>query len=189
MNEKLTAFLISMAFNVYWLLCVLLQNSAWPLLLVILLIAIIYQRSLLWRAPLIAVIGLGIDIIFTGLGWYQFTKEMSDLDFFVRIKSVPLWLCFLWLGFACYMWLVRDLLLKYPPTLVAVIFSISGMTSYHAAARLGAVEFPDSLFMTCILLAVWLVYGFLFTFLLSKMLHLQIDTKQALCGKSVIRRH
>ncbi len=166
--SNLKAFIISMLFNCYWALCVFAQNSAWPLLLAILIVAFVYDRFALVLAPFIALAGLGADFLLTGLGFYSFSYAEQKLSFGQALATVPFWLGFLWFGFATYACMMREVLKKYSIYLISILCAISGTLSYHAAARIGVVYFGDFVLTTIVLLTLWALYGYGFSRLILR---------------------
>ena len=168
-----SALIISMLFNAYWFLCVVIQEQAWFLLLALLVAGFVFDKTVALAAPLIALIGLSGDAMLTGFGIFIFDESLYNLSsgslgFFEALATIPSWLVFLWLGFGTYAWLLRAVLMKHAGSLFFLLCAFSGSSSYYAGMKLGAVNFSESLTTTLMLLfALWAVYGWIFASLIS----------------------
>jgi len=163
--QKTQLFIISILFDAYWLFCVVLQGPFLWLATLMLGFALWFDKTLVVSLPVIAAIGIAGDYLLTLTGVFQFSAPASDA---LRLAGFPLWLVVLWFGFATYLWLMREVVLKYSRVFLALICAVSGAFSYYAGMKLGAVTFPLSLTFTLSLLFVlWLFYGFLFYWLVA----------------------
>ena len=101
---------------------------------------------------IIVVVGTAVDSILTLTGIFAFSGP-------VYAVPIPLWLIGLWAGFS--LTLGHSLnYLQGRPGLSALLGVIFGPLSYWAGARFGAVDFPNSVVFTLIVLA--LIWGVLF---------------------------
>lgn len=86
----------------------------------------------------LAAIGIVADSVFGDLGIYQFKADNRMV-----LEFIPLWLCYMWLGFATCLPISLSWLLRSPLVLLA-FFTIGGALSYIAGRKLGALDFADS---------------------------------------------
>lgn len=173
--------IISTLFNIYWFLCIFIQDSAITVLLAVYIAAVFYDKTVLVGSLMISVPGILVDSLLAYAGVFSF-PELAISPYIQNLSAIPLWLYFLWLGFASYLWLMRALLFKYPYVVISAVFSLSGTGSYYTAHKLGVVDFPIDLFITLsLLLVIWAFFGCLFSFLIryaSK--HMQSNKAQNL---------
>jgi hypothetical protein len=89
----------------------------------------------------LSAVGIGIDTIFTRLGWFRFNPTPSYI--------IPLWLCFIWLSFALSM---QYLILFFPGKFYvwAILGAIGFPLSYYVAQKLKVFSVPRP----------WSAYGF-----------------------------
>ncbi|UTV30067.1 DUF2878 domain-containing protein [Photobacterium atrarenae] len=149
--------LIGVLFNLYWLLAVIGQN-AYLWLLVALLFMSWWLRRATWKfATTLALCGILMDFI------------LSQLDIFAfDTPGIPVWLVLLWFGFGTFVWMIREVVLRYHPGLVVLLGGVGGVVSYFAGYRLGAVSWPQGILPTLAALTVcWLGYSVLVLKLLS----------------------
>lgn len=136
----------ALAFNGFWALACIGQDTALPFTVAALFILVIAtpdpgKTGLL--AARIATIGILVDIVLT----------RSEIFVFPEHAFLPLWLALLWLGFSTT--LVRSLKFLNRHLLLAALFgAIGGPSSYFAGYRFGAVDFGHELIPTLLLLAV-----------------------------------
>ncbi|WP_062265248.1 DUF2878 domain-containing protein [Endozoicomonas arenosclerae] len=141
--------LISIAFNLFWLLMVLGQDEYLWLGAFFLLASWFASPDSALFALLIAVQGILMDVILGRLGVFSFDSVF-----------IPLWLVILWLGFATFIWHVRDQICDRSPGLIVLLGGAGGMMSYLAGARLGAVTLPWNSYLTAsILFACWVLFS------------------------------
>lgn len=150
--------LISVAFNLFWLLAVLGQHAALPYLVLALLVAFIVERKGIAVVLLIALVGIAGDSLLSLLGFMEFGAHY-----------LPLWFCLLWVGFSAYVVSLRSLLVSKPVTVVALVGAFGGAASYLAGERLGAVTFNYSLPATLtVLFLAWFSYSAFILFVLHR---------------------
>ncbi|WP_139122322.1 DUF2878 family protein, partial [Veronia pacifica] len=106
---------LSLLFNVYWVIAVVGQQDYWPLLAVLLAGSLVFDRKLLWVVPSFAIIGILGDSALMFSGVFEFPDNI-----------LPIWLMFLWAGFAAYVWLVKDWILDKPKWLLLVAGAVGG---------------------------------------------------------------
>ncbi|KZY74515.1 hypothetical protein A3742_00150 [Oleiphilus sp. HI0071] len=145
MNDKssiMTHKIINaVTFQALWFTAIL---SGWlyalPLLFVHLGHFLYAERRAKVRLACIALAALGMmaDSIFGVFGIYQFNAGNVMV-----MELIPLWLCYMWLGFVTCLPISLSWLLRSPVVLLA-FFSIGGALSYIAGRKLGALDFPDS---------------------------------------------
>lgn len=174
LHSKKAAFVISMLFNGYWLLCVVVQEQAFLVIGALLALAILADKKTLVVAPVITMIGVMGDVLLTHYQVFIFPEK--NLHGFVaesswlssEVASFPLWLFFLWLGFASHAWLLRAVILKTPRWLLVALCAVSGPLSYYAGYELGAVNFSETIVTTLLILfLLWAFYGWLFAVLIQ----------------------
>ncbi|USD64365.1 DUF2878 domain-containing protein [Vibrio sp. SCSIO 43136] len=160
---------ISGWFQLMWFIAVIGRNE-WQWLLILAISAALIAT---WRRVatvgwgMIAVIGVGIliDSVNVHLGVFTFPSEQPEL---VGGRLLPAWLMTLWVCFAWYVWMVREWLLNFSISLIAVIASVGGALSYFAGFKLGAVDWPLGLVETAAILALeWFLLSLLVVTLLK----------------------
>lgn len=150
--------LISVAFNLFWLLAVLGQHEALPYLVLALLVASILERKCVAAVLLIAFVGIAGDSLLVLLGFLDFGAH-----------QMPLWFCLLWVGFSAYAVSLRGLLISKSGIVVALVGAFGGAASYLAGERLGAVTFNYSLPATLsVLFLAWFSYSAFILFVLHR---------------------
>ena len=89
----------------------------------------------------LSAVGIGIDTVFTRLGWFQFYPKPSHI--------IPLWLCFIWLSFALSM---QFLVVFFPGKFYvwAILGAIGFPLSYYVAQKLKVFSVPRP----------WCAYGY-----------------------------
>ena len=97
----------------------------------------------------LALLGMIGDIILGLFGVYHFHAENLMV-----LGVIPLWLCYMWLGFATCLPISLSWLLRSPPLLLA-FFSIGGTLSYLAGRSLGALAFESSVIP--VIAGVWFI--------------------------------
>lgn len=138
---------LTMAFNAFWLLCVWGQSGV--LAVGVLLFVGIALRQSMAFALRWAWIGIGVDFLLYRAGIHQFEGPLF-----------PLWLIALWFGLSIYLHRMGAALAKMPMLVLVPGTAISGVLSYWAGLRLGAVQWPMGLESTLVLMAaVWLIMG------------------------------
>jgi hypothetical protein len=148
---------ITLGFNLYWLLAVWGQfDYIWLLIMMLVACWWIFRGS--WRFAIIAAItGISMDVLLSYVGVYQFEENV-----------IPLWLILLWLGFASFVWLLRNVIRNYSPYVLVVVGSIGGTISYWAGFRLEAVSWPMGIPVTVMItLLGWLIYSMILLLLLK----------------------
>ena len=137
MNKVVNAVL----FQALWFTAIL---SGWLYALPILVLHLAHffyaERSAAVRSACLglAFVGIVADSVLGALGVYQF-----NADNLLVLNAIPLWLCYMWLGFATCLpvslaWLLRS------PLILVGFFSVGGSLSYMAGRSLGALSFQDS---------------------------------------------
>jgi hypothetical protein len=144
-------------FQIVWLCCVIGSSYGltWPAVLSFLALAV-WQLAPARRADsdvkLLAaalLLGIIVDSLWVQLGFLDFKTDRPFTGF------APLWILFLWLGFAL---TVNHSLswLKLHPLLPAAMGLIGGPLSYYAGLRFGAVEYlVDHLLVSASLGIAW----------------------------------
>ncbi len=156
-GERMRVILLSIAFNVFWFAAVVGRSDWIPMLVLLLIGALLIDRSLYWAMPLFAVVGIVGDSVLSHLGILQFPHP-----------HLPLWLCLMWAGFASYLWLLRNWLLSQKTWILLVAASVGGTLSYLGGERLGAVTFGEPLAITALtLFGMWLMYTLVFLLMLK----------------------
>ena len=102
----------------------------------------------------IAFMGITIDTLFTLNGVYQF----NSYDLLLTERSIPIWLCILWVSFAMTLssslkWLIEK------GAWFALACAIAGPVSYWVGRQNGVVMFSDS--VVWILSLEWMLVGLL----------------------------
>ncbi len=143
-------FLMSLWFQALWFLAVV-GRQEYLILLVGAVIATYAFTLRQLQGGLIffsVIIGLGLDSLNSSLHILEFERA-----------GLPLWLIALWVIFAWYLFQMRQVLTKYPPTAVALVGALGGAMSYFAGYKLGAVQWPlGNLITFTILLFEWLLF-------------------------------
>lgn len=151
-------FIVSGVFQLYWLLAVFGQQHALPLLFTGLTILLLSKKAMVVPVFILAAVGVVGDNLLSFFGILSFSQ-----------LTIPLWLVFLWLGFASYVYLIKTILLKKPRAMILAIGTIGGTLSYLAGEKVGSVNFSHSLLFTSIVLSItWFIYTQLFLFILNK---------------------
>lgn len=137
-------------FQAYWWACVLLQNNALIICLTLLFAHLYFHSSPLQEIKSLislGLIGFSIDFILAIFDWFQFNHSPGYLP--------PLWLLFLWLGFATNVTTLSNAINSHW-LVIAIVGALFAPLSYLAAAKLGAVVFPAGYLNTWLmLLPVW----------------------------------
>lgn len=141
-----------LGFQLYWWLCILLQNQALVICAALLGAHLYFHNSPLQELKSLIFLGLmgfSIDFILALFDWYQFNQTPGCMP--------PAWLLFLWLGFATNVTTLSNLINSH-----WIILAFTGAAfaplSYLAAAKLGAVTLPFGYFSTwTLLVAIWFV--------------------------------
>ena len=155
--------LISLLFNVYWFSAAIGPPSLQWLMVAMLLAAIAYDRSVIWGILVLAPVGLIGDSALLYTQWINVNTGSV---------TMPAWLVLLWLGFCACAWLMRELVLARPTWFISVIGSLGGASSYLAGERLDALSFPQSFWVTgVVLLGVWAIYSAIFVTLMRWLQH------------------
>ncbi|WP_413112295.1 DUF2878 family protein [Thaumasiovibrio sp. DFM-14] len=137
----------SCIFNVFWLLCIMGQNSALWLLLPLLTFYFLVNKAVFIPAIVVAVGGSCLDFLLFTFGVFSFSSG-----------GFPPWLAVLWLGFGVFYWQIRPVIERMPVGFFVVGGAGLAVLSYKAGEQLGAVVFPLQLYFTLSLLFVcWLV--------------------------------
>lgn len=156
-------------FQCYWWSCILLQNYAIPFCLLLLALHLYFHDSpkLEIRAlSLIAATGVIIDGILTFIGFYQFNHMLPN-------NLPPLWLLFLWLGFATNITTLSRFKISSQWINLSLIGAAFAPLSYIAAAKLNAVSLPYDLTIS------WLVLVVVWHFLMPALFYLQKSISEA----------
>ncbi|CAM3790922.1 hypothetical protein VA7868_00427 [Vibrio aerogenes CECT 7868] len=142
--------LVSLIFQGIWLIAVLGQSRWQTELWAVLMIAVLwlwrYRKSVLLTGRRVLAMGLMIDGLNIVFGILVFS-----------VSGFPGWLAALWVAFACYCGYLVPVLQKWPLPFVILFGASSGMASYYAGMRLGAVGLSYSLPVTLSIL--WLEWG------------------------------
>lgn len=169
-NENKKLVIISLLFNVYWLACVWLKVYGLPLATCLLILAYFYDDRPMLAVPVIALLGIAGDLLLTSIGLFRFDANAQGV--WQNLAAFPIWLVFLWFGFATYAWLMRSVVVKHSVWLLMLLCAFAGASSYFAGMRLGAVMFPVDLSITLmVLLLLWAFYGWLFAMLITRFIH------------------
>lgn len=150
-------------FQCCWFLAIF-SDWYWAVIPLLLMVAHIYWVSPrkvheIKLAVVIAFTGITIDTLFKVNGIYSFGDQLLLTD-----RSIPVWLCILWLGFAMTVnhslnWLVR----KVPWFVVGC--AIAGPISYSTGRANGVIDFSNqSLGLICI---EWIVIALITIYLAS----------------------
>lgn len=114
----------------------------WGLVPLLLLSAHFIVSVKVWSLRLlpfaVAAFGMLFNSVLAYLGVYQFNAD--DLLF---LDSLPLWLTFMWLGFAMTLPLSLAWLFRFR-VLFVLFFALGGPASYFAGMKLGALNFDAS---------------------------------------------
>lgn len=127
-------------FQALWFTAIL---SGWFYALPLLVLHVVHflyvERSARVRLACFGLAGIGIvaDSLFGFLGVYQF-----KIDNLMMFDLIPLWLCYMWIGFVICLPISLSWLLRSPLVLVA-FFTIGGALSYIAGRKLGALDFDN----------------------------------------------
>ena len=153
------AFLISLAFNAFWLLCVVFQMQYWPVIALIIASAIFYEKSAMIALLIIAPIGIATDFFFSLFGVFSFPNQLGETG----LLGFPMWLILLWFGFSVFAWLMRKIVLQSYLPFLLVVCGVAGASSYYAGFQLGAVDFPMGLVETLAILSItWVLLAAVF---------------------------
>lgn len=156
------AMLISLAFNGYWLLCVVLQSQAFYLLALVILAALIYEKTAILAALPMALVGIATDFALSYWGLFSFQQALEQGEPLL-LGSFPVWLVFLWAGFAIFAWLMRPIVLKHNILLLIAVTAFAGPSSYYAGVKLGVASLPFGLVPSlAILVLIWSVMAAVF---------------------------
>jgi len=131
------------AFNIFWLICVLGQNQ-WLMIQVgvLLLFFYLFSKNIIDVTRIVIFIpGIFIDLVLIKLGVFIFSE-------------FPIWLVSLWIGFAYCLEHGFAWLNKLKMTYIALLGGIAGPLSYYAGLKLNAVEFGFNTSMTLMILAI-----------------------------------
>lgn len=139
-------------FQAYWWACILLQNDAVIICLALLSLHLYFHSNAqqeLKSLVLLGTLGFSVDFILALFDWFQFHTE--------PLYVPPIWLLFLWLGFATNITTLSAFFQKN-----WLVMGLAGAAlaplSYLAAAKLGAVNFPFGYLSTwAVLLPIWFV--------------------------------
>ncbi|OAN11551.1 hypothetical protein A3K86_21750 [Photobacterium jeanii] len=156
-SSKMQFFMVTFAFNVFWVFAVWGQYR-FIYFLVAMLLATWWFFSVNGRFVVSAsLVGIAMDFALSGLGFYHFQDTLF-----------PLWLALLWLGFTTFVWIIRKVIQSYSSNVLLIIGSVGGMLSYIAGNRLQAVEWPLGWVNTAVMVALcWLVFSYILLTLLS----------------------
>lgn len=112
---------------------------------------VVRNRSTYVACAVVVLFGCIADSVLADLGLYTFPE-----DNLLLLGSIPLWLCFMWVGFAASLPLSLRWLHTSPWLLIA-FFAIGGPMSYYAGHKLEALTF--SVEHLPIIAALWLAVG------------------------------
>ncbi|MFZ1874145.1 MAG: DUF2878 domain-containing protein [Chania sp.] len=142
-------WLTGLGFNAYWTLAILWRERGLPLLLVGAALALAFTPA--WRRKwvlLAALLGIAMDALWCYLGLFEFTGQ----------TGVPLWMCALWLTFACWWsWLLSRIRLRLP--ILVLLGAVSGPLAYTIGWKLNAMTplmAPEMMILT--LACGWAIY-------------------------------
>lgn len=136
-------------FQLAWWLAVLAGALAWPVLLFLIALHLLFHRQPLIEVQVIVVVallGFSIDTLLMHAGIFIFTEGAL---------LPPLWLFVLWLCFAA---TLRQGLKWFSdkPLISAIAGAIGGSLSYIGGAKLGAVELGQPFWLAaCMLMLTW----------------------------------
>lgn len=143
-------FLTLMVFEVNWALAAFAGHSAWPWMLVgIVVLLVLVQRcfglaSMPWLG-LFAALGIAVDQVLMMLNFLAFDSAL-----------LPVFMLLLWVSFA----LTLPQMLKLMGRFSVPAFALFGPLSYLAAERLGVLSFPQPTLLSLIVLGgIWLMFG------------------------------
>lgn len=148
MNRHLQVFLLAIAFDVYWMLVVLLRERGVLLWLgLALLVCLLLKPVQRIYAVLLALAGSTLDATWAVTGLLRFSGE----------SILPLWMVALWLMFAC-VWNLLTEKTALPGWLLVLMATVGGPMAYYIGEHLGAIEFLAPTFIVLSSMALgWLV--------------------------------
>ncbi|WP_156293778.1 DUF2878 domain-containing protein [Serratia oryzae] len=122
-------WLTSLGFNAYWTLAVLWRERGFPLLLVGAALALAFTPAKQRKWVLLAaLLGIAMDALWCYIGLFAFSGQ----------NGVPLWMCALWLTFACWWcWLLSRIRLTLP--ILVLLGAVSGPLAYAIGWQLNAM--------------------------------------------------
>lgn len=136
------------SFQLIWILGVFFKNEYLAIMISILALHFVLSPSPkhdMMVLP-IAIAGFVLDLALIQLGVFYF-------------EAFPIWLMIIWMAFVLSLGHSLQWLQRYSFYIVSIISSISGMLSYWAGNRFEAVQFPNGVLLTAIILmALWAIY-------------------------------
>jgi len=147
-------------FQALWFTAIMLQNDGLIWLALLLTLHFVLSPTVLEDLLVLPIAALGvlIDFILIEFGFFMF-------------PTLPIWLIALWIGFTLTIGHSLKWMKEFPLIALSLIGSMSGMLSYWAGHKFNAVEFPQGLFMTLIVLMV--IWSILFPVVLKLNFHLR----------------
>jgi len=143
-------------FQALWFACIM-QGWAWGVVPFVAMAVHFWLKVSDLKVKLacfaLALSGIVVDALLGVAGVFQFQPS----DVFVA-GAIPLWLCFLWVGFCMTLPLSLSWMLSRPILLIA-LFAVAGPLSYAGGRALGALDFSSV--HSWVLALVWLALGFL----------------------------
>lgn len=167
--------LLGVGFNLYWFLAVWGQYQYIALLITVLIGCWLFYRCSGLYALIASPVGMMIDYGLSQTGIMTFSVKNVALaptwsTYFTVF--IPLWLILLWLGFTTFIWLMREKLLAYPVSFMAMIGSIGGAVSYWAGNKLEAISWPYGVTATLVVMGlIWLSLSIYLLWLLKVLNH------------------
>lgn len=141
-----------LGFQFFWWCCMLLQNSAISLCAVLLFLHLYFHDLPLQELKSITclgIMGFSVDFLLTYLNVFHFSVSSSYFP--------PLWLLFLWVGFATNITTLSNQF-QLNKRVFVFVAAVLAPLSYLAAAKLNVVTLPLGYLTTWLVLTpVWLV--------------------------------
>ena len=141
--------LAGLLFNTYWLIAVLGQQAyVWVLVLLVVACWLKFPGGIK-SAVFIAGVGVVMDYFLSVYNIFSFGSS-----------TLPSWLIMLWLGFGTFVWFMRTTITRYPAIVIGLLGGLGGSMSYFAGYRLQAVNWPQGVETTFLILFVlWLLFS------------------------------
>jgi len=144
-----------MGFNVAWFGLIYLGNSFVPVALLMLLAHFKWlskSKNEITLVLVVSLIGISVDSLF----------QLTNVFIFPNNHHIPVWLVFIWLGFATTISHSLSFLAAYKPLQILLGFVMAPL-SYRTGEMLGAVEFGQSYLSTHFILGTtWALLLLLF---------------------------
>ena len=169
MKNKETHHIVMNAvlFQCCWFLAIF-SDWYWAVIPLLLMVAHIYRVSPrrlheLKLAVVIAFSGITIDTLFKVTGIYSFGDALLLTD-----RSIPVWLCILWFGFAMTVNHSLNWLVKKAPWFV-VGCAIAGPISYSTGRAIGVIDFSNQ--SLGLISTEWIVIALIAIYVASPRIH------------------